>query len=201
MKKIIFVSIMICTALLTLVNCGKTSAYERGILTETSFESKFLDIKFDLPQGFVMATEEDMLQIMNIGLETMDKNKMVVDFAKLTTVYEMMASSPMGFPNVSVMVERLILSSLSTDQYLEALKANLLNVSAIDYEISDKFIEVEIAGQTYKQLSAVLSGLNVFQNYIFRKQGNRMAGFITTYTLDTGEEMDLLMSGFSKLTF
>jgi hypothetical protein len=196
MKKILNSMTFVCIAFL-LFNCSKTSSYERGILTDTSFESEYLDIKFYLPEGFVMATEEDILQMMGIGADISGVNKEIV---KLTTVYEMMASAPIGYPNVIVMAERLILSNMTAEQYFNALKTNLLNVDAMDYEFNNQITSVEIAGQEYKQMSASLPSWNIFQDYIFRKQGNRMVGFITTYSSDTKEEMELLLDGFSKLT-
>ncbi|MCL2411607.1 MAG: hypothetical protein FWC97_08195 [Treponema sp.] len=198
MKKILYMGIVVCIAFLTLVNCGRASGYERGILTETGFESKYLDIRFTLPEGFIMATEEDMRLMMGIGADITGAN---TNFVNMTTVYEMMASAPVGLPNVILMVERLILSNITTEQYFDILKNNLSDIDTIDYEFGDQITSVEIAGQIYKQLSASIPGWDVFQNYTFRRQGNRMVGFITTYSLDTKEELEILMNGFSRLTF
>jgi hypothetical protein len=197
MKRILNMVIVVCFAFLPLINCSKASDYERGLLTETSFESKYLDIRFNLPEGFVMATEEDMLQMMGIGTDIAGVNKKIV---KLTTVYEMMASAAIGYPNVIVMVEKLLLSNITTEQYFDALKTGLLKVNTMNYEVDDQITSVEIAGYNYKQLSASLPSSNIFQNYIFRKQGSRMIGFINTYSLDTKQELETLMNGFSKLT-
>jgi len=48
MKRILYMVMVLCIVFLSLINCGKTSDYERGILTDTSFESKYLDIRFIL---------------------------------------------------------------------------------------------------------------------------------------------------------
>jgi len=196
MKRILNMVILVCIAFLPLINCSKTSDYKRGILTETGFESKYLDIRFTLPEGFVMATEEDMLRMMGIGADIAGVNKKIVE---LTTVYEMMASAVTGYPNVIIMVEKPLLSNLTIEQYLDALKTGLLNVNTMDYVIDDKITSAEIAGNNYKQLTASLPSLNIFQNYLVRKQGNRMIGFITTYSLETKQELEILMNGFSKL--
>ena len=34
--------------------------YEKGTLTDTSFESKYLNLKFDLPEGYTMFTEQQL---------------------------------------------------------------------------------------------------------------------------------------------
>jgi hypothetical protein len=187
----------VCVAFLPLINCSKSSDYERGKLTETGFESKYLDIRFTLPEGFVMATEEDMLQMMGIGADIAGVNKKIVE---LTTVYEMMVSAVTGNPNVILIVEKPLFSNITTEQYFDALKTNLLNLNTRDYVIDDQITSVEIAGYTYKQLNASLPSLALLQNYIVRKQGNRMIGFIITYTLETKQNLEILMTGFSKLT-
>jgi len=201
MKKIICTAILLSVVFLSLISCGcgKNSTYERGVLTEAGFESVYMNLKFIPPQGMVLSTEEDMLEIMNIVTEAKDANKTAVDFAEMTTVYEMIAAAQIGFPSVSLMVEKLALSSITTDQYSEALRKTLSGVSTVNYIIGDKIIAVEIAGQKYKQLSASLPDLGVIQNYIFRKKGNRMISFVVTYTPSTEHEMRLMMNGFSKL--
>jgi len=196
MKRIFFV-MAVCFAFLPLTNCSKGSDYKRGKLTENGFESKYLDIKFTLPEGFVMATEEDMLQMMGIGADVAGVDKKIIE---LTTVYEMMASAITGQPNVIVMVEKPLLSNITVEQYLDALKTNLLSVTALDYEFDDQITSVEIAGNEYKQFSAALPSMNIIQNYFCRKQGGRIIAFINTYSLDTKQDLDILMGGFSKLT-
>jgi hypothetical protein len=197
MKRILNTVMAVCVVFLSLISCGKTSDYERGILTETSFESKYLDIRYTLPEGFVMATEEDLLQLMGIGTSITGVNKKIIE---LTTVYEMMASAAIGYPNVSIIVEKPLLSNLTIEQYFNILKTNLLKIKTMDYEFDDQVTSVELAGYDYKQLSARLPSSNVFQNYLYRKQGGRMIGIITTYSLDTKQELEILMNGFSKLT-
>jgi len=197
MKRILNMVMLVCFAFLPLIGCGKNSDYKRGKLKENGFESKFLDIKFTLPEGFVMATEEDMLQMMGIGADIAGVDKKIVE---LTTVYEMMASTITGYPNVIVMVEKPLLSNITIEQYFDAVKTSLLSLNNMDYAVEDEITSVEIAGYDYEQMTASLPSLNIFQNYIFRKQSGRMIGFITTYSLNTKQELDILMGGFSKLT-
>jgi hypothetical protein len=199
MKRFFNMVMVVCFVLLPLIGCGKNSDYKRGTLTENSFESKYLDIKFTLPDNFILSTEEDMLQMMGISTDIIGVKGVNKEIIKLTTVYEMMASTITGYPNVILMMEKPILSNITIEQYFGALKTNLLGFNNMDYVIDDEITSVEIAGYDYKQMTASLPSLNVFQNYIFRKQDGRMIGFITTYLSDTKQELDRLMGGFSKL--
>jgi len=173
--------------------------YEKGLLTDTSFESEYLNIRFSLPEGFVMATKEDMENLMNIGADAFDIDKITIDYAKVSTIYEMMASSPMGTPNVIVMAEKLMLSNITEDQYIEALKDQLANLSAMNYTFGEKIENTTLAGEKYKKLvaEANLSGQSMIQEYIFRKLDDRMIGFVFTYTPETEDEVKLLLKAFS----
>ena len=176
-----------------------TLAYEKGILTATSFESKYLDIRFSLPAGFVMATSEEINAMMELGADVAGINGDILDYAKLTTVYEMVATSSIGFPNVSLLSEKLPLSNMTVTQYFDALKSGLSSVESAAYTFTDGD-PVEIAGQTYDVLRAngTMLGVTMNQNYLIRTSGNRMICFIVTYTPDTAEALDTLMNSFSK---
>jgi len=197
MKRLIKTIIVICIVFLPFISCGKSSDYKRGVLTENGFESKFIDLKFNVPEGFMMATEEYMLQMMGIGAEITGADKKIIE---LTTVYEMMASAATGYPNVIVMVEKAPFFNITIEQFLDAFKQNLLDVKTMDYVIDDQITSADIAGYNYKQMAASLPSLGLFQKMSIRKKGNRFIGLVGTYSLDTEQELELLMSGFSKLT-
>jgi len=178
---------------------SSSSGYEKGTLSATDFESEYLDLRFTLPDGFVMATEEDMYDMMGIGAELMDISPALVDYANLVTVYEMMASVPTGTTNVILMTEKLPLRNITVEQYFDSVKSQLQNVDTIKYEINDEITSVEIAGSTYSQITASgnISGYTLIQKYMFRKIDNRMVGFIATTTSDEEATLDTLMAGFS----
>jgi len=172
--------------------------YTKGTLTDTSFESRFLNLRFDLPDGFIMATEEDMAELMNIGAETFGIESEAVDYALISTVYEMMATAPLGAPNVILIAEKLVFRNMTEEQYLNALKAQLSEVPGVDYTFPGDTESVVIAGETYSKLVTELSahGQTMYQDYIFRRLGDRMIGFIVTFTAETREDMKALMSNF-----
>ena len=173
--------------------------YEKGIMTETGFESEFVGVKFAIPEGFVMATEEEISKFMDIGADALGVDGKIVDYAKLSTVYEMVASAPPGKPNVSVIVEKLSLSNMTEEQYMTAAKTQMLALTNADYELVDES-EEEIAGQTYKKLifNVDLAGMKLMQNYLARKVNDRMVVFTVTYTAETKDEIETLMKSFTK---
>ena len=65
-------------------NTTPLDEYEKGTFTETEYESKYLDLRFELPDGFLMATEDDIREMTGLGAEIMDLDSNVVEYAKLT---------------------------------------------------------------------------------------------------------------------
>ena len=174
--------------------------YEKGVLTETDFESRYLDLRFSIPEGFIMATQDDINDLMDLGADVAGFDEKLVDFASLVNVYEMMASASSGSPNVIVMTEKIPLSNMTVEQYLDALKTQLSKVNEMNYEYDDDITSIEIAGQSYKQLTTTTGayGQNLTQKYNVRKIDKRMLLFITTSTPDTEEELAVLMNRFEK---
>ena len=170
--------------------------YEKGVLTATGFESKYLGLRFELPDGFVMASEDEILSMMNICGEVMSMEKKAVDYAKLTTVYEMMAAAPGGSPNVIVVVEKLQSESATLEGYLNTAETHL---SSLDYEVGST-APVEFLGRTYQQViaSSETNGKKLTQKYMLRQIGDRVAGFITSSIPETEDELDILMQAFKE---
>ena len=182
-------------------NTPSVEGYQKGILTETDFASEYLDLRFTLSgDGFVMATEEDMHEMMGLGAEIMDMDSKLLEYAKLTTVYEMMVSTIDGTTNVMVFSEKLSMRNLTVEQYCAALIAQLEVVPNMDYEVEDEIVSVEVAGQSYEQVttSTAAYGVTMVQKYLVRKLDDRIVGFIITDATDTQDAQNTLMEGFSK---
>ncbi|MDR1693551.1 MAG: hypothetical protein LBR72_09380 [Oscillospiraceae bacterium] len=212
MKKQIAASLLLC---ILLTNCSPKSGdispddsgnqdhteqtYERGTLSETGYESRYMGLRFIAPEGFTMATAEEIDTLMNAGAEALGLEEGIIDLANLTTVYEMMVSAPLGVPNVVVMAEKPLLNGLTPDQYLEALKIQLTNLPAMSYSVEGRITPAVVAGQTYSKLTATLEmeGISMVQDYYVRKAGERFAALIVSYSAETESEMRTLLDGFT----
>ena len=196
MKKIVITAIVILIVSVAFFGCDKKkSTYEKGILTEKSFESKYLRMRFSLPAGYVMGTEEDLNRMMDIGADITGTSKLQIDYAKLTTVYEMMAMEPSGRSSVVIYSENPVLSGLTVAQYFDALKEGLFAQAALDYKLVNDVSSVRITEEDYEQMTFLLSNLGCYQSYSIRKLDSRFIGIIVTYY--TEDQLDTLMNGFS----
>lgn len=103
------------------------SPYQKGTSTETGFESEWLNLKFTPPENIIMNSEEELQSVMKQGQDTLEESSSL-DFSDddlSGTVYEMMASSETGFPNVSLVVEDATQEDLTEDEYFAALQQML----------------------------------------------------------------------------
>jgi len=111
----------------------------------------------------------------------------------------MMASSIMGFPAVQVFAEKLAFKNMTIDQYLVAFKQQLLKITGMELSSTEAETE-QFVGETYAKVSALMNtmGMEVKQDYLFRKLDNRIVGVILTYTSDKAAEKDDLMKAFTS---
>ena len=96
----------------------KEESYEKGKITETGFESKWLNLRFTTPNGAFLLSQEELDQVMAQGAELLygDEAQQQLDYAALTTVTEMMVQNADG-SNVIVQVEKLPVLYLATEDY------------------------------------------------------------------------------------
>lgn len=190
MKKISVVALVLALALL--VGCGGASGtYEPGTLEGDTYTNEYLGYSFTLPDGWTFATKEELNNMMNAGSELLnDDQKAAAEYAKLATIYDMMATSDMG-ENIIVMLDNLKLyvggTATKPEAYVNNLKEQLVAVDAdgISYEVSDSYT-VNALGKEWIVLSAEISGRGAYQTYSVCRVDNYMVGVIITSTSVVG---------------
>lgn len=168
--------------------------YVRGKVTKTAYESEWIGLRYELPDGYTMSGEDEMDAILQAGGSMLyeDKADDIVDYAKQVMVYEMMAQDRYG--NVlTLFVEK---TSFDIDTYVAAIKMQMGNVDTMDITIDDGET-VEVGGVEFEKYSLVLGygNVEVKEDYYLRKNGDRMICLLTGYSED--EEAEIMMSGFS----
>ena len=175
--------------------------YEKGTITETDYQSEWLNLKFTPPETVVMNTEEELESVMRQGQSTLEKSSGMElgEDALSGTVYEMMASSISGFPNVSLVVEDASLENMTVDQYFLAAQ-QMLDATGMGYTYSD-VTDIQIAGQDFRvmETSVAVNDYEVLQKYCTRKQGGKFVSIILSYTTDTTAEADEILAAFTPL--
>lgn len=150
------------------------TGYVRGTSDSSGWKSEYLGIQFSATSSMIMSTEEEMFEIMQLGLEYINGNSQQIDFSTLDNVYEMMAVD-LNNNNVIVMALKLPLANMTEETYAVALKQNLEGQTAFNYVVSDPY-EVTFCGKTCIAMDseATVSGVTVGQCYIIMKVNDRM---------------------------
>lgn len=191
-----FILIMSAVSIILTTNNDK---YEKGILTETSFTSKYLQISFTVPDGYIIATEDETEKLLiNAGEQVFkDDIKKEIDFTKLTKVLEMFVQMPIGLPNVSLYVE-MTQKNMTITQYIDAVKKKTPEIITVETIFDDNITDVIIAGQLYKKVTARVNyqGVKIIQNYFLRKIDNRITGITLTFNDETMIQANELLAAF-----
>ncbi|MBR6643082.1 MAG: FKBP-type peptidyl-prolyl cis-trans isomerase [Lachnospiraceae bacterium] len=167
----------------------KEESYEKGKITETGFESKWLNLRFTTPNGAFLLSQEELDQVMAQGAELLygDEAQQQLDYAALTTVTEMMVQNADG-SNVIVQVEKLpvLYLAMTEEEYISALVTNLKNSNAAVEVLTDENVySLETGGESYKGITTAVDygeGTIVYQDYIVRKKAGRMISLVFSYT-------------------
>lgn len=174
--------------------------YTKGILDGNSFESEFIGIRLEAPSGYFMATQDELDAMMAGAFEEVgsDFSEEQLDYAKISTVYEMLITSSNGVPNIIMAAEKLPLANMDIDMYLGAFKNQISQISSVNTTIEEEGITAEIAGQEYKGLVMVTSteGTEVYQKALCRKVGDRVVTLMISYLPGTEAQVEELLNAF-----
>lgn len=174
-------------------------SYQKGIVTNKSFESEYLGLRFKLPSGYIMSTEKELLKLVDVAKNYANDEYMKnYDYSSANNVYEMMAVS-LKNTNVIVLTEKIPFENITVEQYFDAVKENVTKLYPdFEFEFIDDTESVDIAGQSYKKVIIIMSinGIKVNQEYYIRKIGDRILSIAFTFTDENKEEKNTLLNAF-----
>ena len=180
--------------------------YERGVVENGVYHSDYADLTFETPDGWTELTEEQLLNMMNLGLElTGNEDMMNEELMKQSAIYDYSARDVNG-GNIAIMYENLKVSmgsladSMDEETYLTSVQKQLQGVSGVTYDDLTGPEEVELCGNTYYKISHkatydIMGGYTVSQNYYVRKIDDFMLLILLTSGAD-GEDMDKYEQNF-----
>lgn len=177
-----------------------TGKYEKGTVTETGWESEFFGLRYTLPEGMVMSTEEELNEMMGLGQEVLseDFSELQLKYAELTSVYEMMSVADDQTTNVVVTVEKLM-AKMDVSSYIDALEQGLAKVSTISYTLVSDDETVKIGNSDFVKVSyqAETSGVSMYQDYYVTIVDDRAMALTLTYVDESAR--DNVLNAFTAL--
>lgn len=178
------------------------AALSRGIWEDGVWRSEFTGLSFTLPDGWQVATDEEIAQLMQISLDAMGEQgaALTPEMLEQVSIYDMMAVDPVTNTNVVLGFEKLAAQPLSRmisgEVYLERMKAMLEDVEPGVYTFGEIYQQNVGAGD-YAALSGGFEqyGTVVEQYYYARKIGDYIFFIIATVLGD--DTVETVLENFS----
>ena len=166
---IIMIIVLLCTA----AGCFAADNFEPGIRTDADYTNESLGIRIDLGKNYVMATEEELREMMGVGIDMLEVDIDSKILEQAANYFDMMAANPNDGSSVMVMAEKLMLSGITVDQYIEAYSKNMKDM--YNAEVIEQGKE-EFCGNEWNYAVYVFSVQNINLEYVtfFLKAGNRV---------------------------
>ena len=168
--------------------------FTRGKWEDNKYVNDFANIKFNLPTGWVKATDEEIAKLMNVGVEALNEDQQkLIEESDSNSVYGMVANDPASGASIMIIFEDLVFK-VTPEYYLSQVKKQLEDVESYYYTVGD-ITQKDVAGEKYYSMEAEVSGtIKVNQYYYTKIIGNYVSTIIITTTQEG--QIDTLLSCF-----
>jgi len=198
MKKILGLLLAVVLAMGIMTGCSDSNVeYTRGTIEDNVYTSEWMGLSYTVSDDMTIATEEELFASMELGADMLGTDDELLDYAKLTVVYELTASNLVTGNNIVIMSEKIPAEIKNEAQYVEILKENLITMGLdVTYDdVTTRTLgDVEFTELAY---TMDLEGVEFKQTFIMKKLGDRMAVMTLTYFEEA--ELDTLLAGFAAL--
>jgi len=179
-------------------NNNSSERYTRGTANNDRFESAFLNLRFNAPQGFVLLDDDEMEELMGMSMEYVLGEDGLADFAQSMIVYEMVATNLSSGNSAQIIVERLLSRNITMEAYIEASIEQFGTIFP-DAEFTEPNT-MEFAGETYTYFTVTSSmfGMEMSQKTLLRQIENRMVVVMFTIVDGNEQELEVMLNGFSS---
>ena len=190
---------------------GSRNAPVLGTWAGSTFTSEYLGLQFDKPEGWAIATEEDIMELMDLGAEFVGEEIIgeifgedvdladVMERANITTIHDFIVSDPLTGTSIQITYERLVgpARRMSASDYIEVV-GDLLETMGME-------VDFDFPGTTrmgnydwYSFESMMHVGMPVYGRYFVSIQGGFARTISITYS-EMSEPLDNLLALFRDL--
>lgn len=175
--------------------------YVKGTNYGTYWESEWLGMRYDQPDGFTLLSDSQLNDALQVGNNLVDGafGEGTADIAGQNTVYELMVMSYSGNPNFNLGVEK---SEDSVDDYAGRLGLALQAYYGDSLVNQSGFEGTQgIGGLYFEKYSFIVDDgtLGMHQTYYITKKEDRLVYIIISYSENSPEDAEAILSGFSEL--
>jgi len=175
----------------------------RGVWDGDVFTSQYLGFRFEMPEGWLAATDEEIAELLGLGADMIAQGTDLGDIMEvmdLTTVTDIMVSDPITGANLSIAFERLVFphNRLSAQEYMEIASDLLLTMGM---EVNFDFPGTTRIGayDWYSYQSIMDIGINIYGRYFVNVEGGFARVISIIYSEGQEDLVDELLGRFSSL--
>ena len=136
------------------------SGFTRGTWNGNVFTSTQFNVTFEMPDGWIAATDAEIADVMGLGLDFLEMTGVeltpeTIEMAGITTIQDMMASNPETGAMVQIMAERLFFPNtrITPEEYIEVVSEMM---EAMGMEVVTGFPTINMGGRTWHQYQSIL---------------------------------------------
>ena len=208
MKSKICLALLVAALLLSaLTACAASSPQSladspmRGSWDENVFTSEHLGLSFTKPILWNVASDEEIAEIMGLGLEMLEMEMDVDAFMEVADVlvfHDMVAANPLTGASVQIIFERLVFPAnrLSAPEYIERASQTLVEMGMdvnLDFPGTTRIGDYD--WYSYESILEV-HGTNIYGRYFVSVQGG-FARIIAIIYHDGSESLENILAMFS----
>ena len=176
-KRFLLLFSSLIAAFLICMNCFAEGEFVQGIRTDSLYINESLGIRIDLDENFVMATDDEISQLMELGANViMDSEdaKRMMDISNITQLYDMLATNPSEGSTIFVLAEKPLLSGMTQKQYIDL---SINQAKKIFDNVDVEQDTIELCGKDWDIMAYNLnvSGIDLLYYSLVTKVGDRFA--------------------------
>ena len=208
MKKLLLLLSVLMLASICMVSCGSKAddtPFSPGTFDDVGYVSEWLGLSFTPTDVMEMSSEDELAALMSSDDDAYYTDEATgeqkLDYDKLSTVYEMLATDTETEGSVLIMAQCAD-EGMTVESYIETIKSQLDEQLSLEEELGQasysELTEKKLAGRTYTVFEYTLEsyGITLGQTMYIQKIGDRMANICFTYGDDA--ELDSFLECFSK---
>ena len=145
--------------------------FTRGTWSGNVYTSNQLGLSFTKPDGWIIATDEEMAEIMGLGMDMIggEFTPEMLEMAGLTTIHDLVVSNPDTGAMVQIIAERLVFPNnrMSAPDYIDVVAEMLMET--MGWEVNTDFPNMRLGTYTwyvYGTAAEIMPGFNIYGRYL-----------------------------------
>ena len=163
---------------------GKKAELSRGVVDGNTYTNNYLGFSFTKPDSWVYYSDEEIASLMNMSVDMMLGENFKYAFEQIPMVYDMMAVDYVSGSSVSMAYEKLVVPSMTEEQYVAALERTMAGVSGMTVIFPDAsdYETVKIGDTEFLKVACTTTsnGVTMTQVYYLYKVDGYMSFILVT---------------------